>query len=114
MGDHEVALGNAAHVGSELLHHADELVADRAGLERRVAAVVPEVRAADAGEHDAHDGVSGLAEDGVGPVAGLDAVRLLEDGCTHGFQLSAPMAKVGGPVRGVLTGNLWPAGIGVA
>ncbi len=59
-------------VAADVLDDADELVADRAGLERRVAAVVPEVRPADAGEHDADDRVGRLDDDRVAPVAGLD------------------------------------------
>ena len=69
---------------ADVLDDADELVADRARLERRVAAVVPEVRAADAGEHDAHDRVGGLDDDRVGPVAGLDPVGFDEESSTHG------------------------------
>ena len=71
-------------LGADVLDDADELVADRAGLELGVAAVVPEVRAADAGEHDADDGVGRLAEARIGPVAGFDPAGLVEDGCTHG------------------------------
>jgi len=64
-------------------------MADRSGLERRVAAVEPKVRAADAGQRDAHDGIGGLAQPRVGPVASLDATGLVEDGGTHGVY-SAP------------------------
>ena len=53
-------------LGADVLDDADELVADRARRERRVAAVVPEVRAADAGEDDADDGVGGLVMAGSG------------------------------------------------
>ena len=59
-------LRDVAHVGADVLDDADELVADRAGLERRVAAVVPEVRAADAGQHDADDRVGRLDDRGSG------------------------------------------------
>ena len=65
-GDDEVALGEAVHVDADLLHDADELVPDRAELVRRLAAVVPEVGAADAAEHDAHDGVGRRADGGSG------------------------------------------------
>ena len=98
-----------AHVGADVFDDADELVADRAGLERRVAAVVPEVRAADAGEDDADDRVGGLDDRRIAPVAGGDGAGLVEDGCTHDLQLSARSATVGGPVRGVLTGHPCPA-----
>jgi hypothetical protein len=64
--------GDVPQVGADVLDDADELVADRAGLERRVAAVVPEVRAADAREHDALDGVGGVGDGRVGPVADVD------------------------------------------
>ena len=64
--DDEVALRDVRDLGADVLDDADELVADRAGRERRVAAVVPEVRAADAGEHDADDRVGRLAEAGSG------------------------------------------------
>ena len=65
---------------ADVLDDADELVADRAGLERRVAAVVPEVRAADAGQHDADDRVGRLDDDRVAPVAALDAAGFDEEG----------------------------------
>ena len=106
-------LRDVPDVGADVLDDADELVADRARLERRVAAVVPEVRAADAREHHAHDGVGGLGDGRVGPVADLDAMRFDEESSTHGHQLSASMAKVGGPAKGALTGHLWAAAAGV-
>ena len=64
---------DVAHLGADVLDDADELVADRAGLERRVAAVVPEVRAADAGEDDADDRVGRLAMAGSGRSPAVDA-----------------------------------------
>jgi adenylylsulfate kinase-like enzyme len=42
-GDNDVALGDAAHLRSDLLNDANQLVADRAERVRRLAAVVPEV-----------------------------------------------------------------------
>src|SRR4051794_6525058 len=60
--DDEVTLLDVADFAAHPLDDADELVADRAGLEGRVAAVVPEVRAADAGQDDSHDGVRRLAD----------------------------------------------------
>jgi hypothetical protein len=83
-GDHELALSDVADVGAHGLDDPDELMADRAGLERRVAAVVPQVRAADAGQHDANDRVGALDDDRVGPLAGLDAVGCEEESCAHG------------------------------
>jgi hypothetical protein len=103
--DHEVAALHFRDVGADVLDDADELVADRARLERRVAAVVPQVRAADARERDTHDRVGRLDDDGVGPVAGLDAVGFNEESCTHAFQQSARIAIVGGPVKGALAGH---------
>ena len=47
-------------------------------------AVVPEVRAAHAREHDAHDGVGRLGDRGIGALAYRDGSGLVEDGCTHG------------------------------
>jgi hypothetical protein len=41
--DHEVALRDVPDIRSDILDDADELVTDRAGLEGRVPAVVPEV-----------------------------------------------------------------------
>src|SRR5437764_935847 len=45
--DDEIALRNAPHLATDLFHHADELVADRAEIVGRLAAVVPEIRTAD-------------------------------------------------------------------
>ena len=42
-GDDEVIAPDSADVGAGVLDDADELVADRAGRERGVTAVVPEV-----------------------------------------------------------------------
>ena len=44
-GDHEVALGERLDGGAGLLHHADELVTDRAHVVRRLAPVVPHTQA---------------------------------------------------------------------
>ena len=103
--DDEVALADVRDVGADVLDDADELVADRPGLERRVAAVVPEVRAADAGEHDADDRVGRLDDGRVGPVADLDPVGFDEEGCTHEHQGRPASRGLGGPVKGVLPGT---------
>ena len=58
--DDEIALGDARHVGADVLDDTHELVPDRPRLERRVAAVEPEVRPADARDDDADDRVGGL------------------------------------------------------
>jgi hypothetical protein len=42
-GDDEIALRQARHLHADVLDDSDELVADRAGLELGVSAVVPEV-----------------------------------------------------------------------
>ena len=76
-------LRSVRHVGADVLDHADELVADRPGLERGVAAVVPEIRSADARQHDAHDRVGGLSDRGVRPVAGRDVAGFVEDRSAH-------------------------------
>ena len=96
-GDDEVTRLDVPHVAADVLDDADELVADRAGLELGVAAVVPEVRSADAGHEDAHDRVGGLLEGGVGPVAGLDALGLMEDGCSHALQQKRTASGREGP-----------------
>jgi transcriptional regulator with XRE-family HTH domain len=79
----QVAFIEVAHVGTELLYDADELVADRTGLERRVAAVVPEVRSADACQDDAHEGVGGLSDRRIRAVSGSDVAGFVEDGSAH-------------------------------
>ncbi len=83
-GGHEVALADASDVGARLFHDADQLVVDGAGLERRLAAVVPEVRAAHAGPHDPHDGIGVLLHDRVGPVGDLYVAGSVEDSSSHG------------------------------
>jgi hypothetical protein len=104
--DDEVAPGDVADLGADVLDDADELVADRAGLEGRLAAVVLQVRAADAREHDPHHGVPRLGDHGVGPLLDTDGAGFVEDGSAHGFQRSSVRREVRGPVRGVLTGHL--------
>jgi transposase len=49
-----------------------------------LAAVVPEVLAADAREHHADDGIGWRLHDRVGPLAHLDATRAGEEDGTHG------------------------------
>jgi len=66
-GDHEIAPGDAPDLGANLLDDADKLVADGTLRVRGLATVVPEVRAADAPQHDAHDGVRWCRDDGVRP-----------------------------------------------
>jgi transposase len=109
--------GERAHVGGDVLDDADELVADRPRLEWRLAAVVPEIRSANAGEHDAHDRVGRFSDRSVGAVACCDVAGLVEDGSAHGLRLlrsfsvrsqthlGTRAAKLGDPVKGVLTGH---------
>ena len=83
-GDDDVALVERADLGADVLDHADELVADRpVRLVGRLAPVEPQVRAADAGEHDAHDGVGRLDDLGIGALGDFDLAGLDEDCCTH-------------------------------
>ena len=82
-GDHQVALLDRPHVGADVFDDAHELMADRAGLEGRVAAVVPEVGSADAREDDPHDRVGRLRDLGVGPVGDGDGLGPFENGCAH-------------------------------
>jgi hypothetical protein len=82
--DDQIALDDSADVAADLLDHTDELVADGTRLERRLAAVLPEVAAAHTGQHDANDGVGGLDDDRVGAVRDLDRSRSFDDRRTHG------------------------------
>jgi hypothetical protein len=86
--DNQIALSDAADVGADIRDHADELVAERARLGRRLAAVVPEVSAADARQHDADDGIGGLDDNRVGAVRDLDHAGGFEDRRTHGAATS--------------------------
>ena len=71
-GDYEVALLDMAHLGADVLDHAGELVSDRPRVERRVAPVVPEVRAADARQHDADHGIGRFSDHRVGAIGYRD------------------------------------------
>src|SRR5207245_10145340 len=84
-GDHKVAYGDARHIRADLLHHAYELVPDRALGMGRLSAVVPEVRPADATQHDSDNGVCRCRNGGIGPPTDLDGVRSLKDGGAHGY-----------------------------
>jgi hypothetical protein len=82
--DDQVTLGDTAHVGTRVLDHPDELVANRARLVRRLAAVNPEVPAADACEHNADDGIGGFGDNRVRAVSDFDHAGRFEDRRTHG------------------------------
>jgi hypothetical protein len=58
-------------------------VADRPRLERRIAAVVPEVRPTDAGQDDAHDGIGRLGDHGIAAFLDGDGAGFVEDGGDH-------------------------------
>src|SRR5207248_5562561 len=87
---------------------ADELVSDRSWVERRLAAVEPEVRAAHAGQHDADNRVAGFGDDGVASLADGYGMGFVEYRCTHGIQVSRPGGEVRGPARGALTRHPYP------
>jgi hypothetical protein len=83
--DDQVALAEGGHFGAGFLDDTDELVTDGAEGVRAVAAVVPQVRAADAAEHDPDDRVSGLLDAGVWPFADGEVERAAVDRCLHGY-----------------------------
>src|SRR2546421_877259 len=83
-GDHEISDGDAAHVGADALHHADELMTDRAHGVRCLSAVVPEIGPADAAQHDADYGVGRRADNRVWPLSDLDRARSFVYGSAHG------------------------------
>jgi hypothetical protein len=83
-GHYEVARSNASDVGADLLDDADELVTDRPDGMGRFAPVVPEVRTADAAEHDANDRFGRLLDGGAGTIAHGDGTGAVEDRCSHG------------------------------
>jgi hypothetical protein len=82
--DDKIAGAHRPDLGAHLLHHAHELVADRALVVPRLAAVVPEVGPADARERHADDRVGRVLDPGVGSLAHVDVARSIEDGSAHG------------------------------
>ncbi len=83
---HQVAGPEPAHLGADRLDHAQELVPDPlTGLPFGDAPVGPQVAAADAGQHGAHDGVAGLADDRVGNLLDAYVVGSLDNGGAHGI-----------------------------
>jgi hypothetical protein len=77
--DHKIAPRERGHLATNVLDDANELVADRARLKRGFTAVVPRVRPADAGDNDPHDGVGGLPDGGVRPVARGDVAGFVKN-----------------------------------
>lgn len=84
-GHDEVPGAQAGDGGAGLLDDAEELVPDAlTGLARGLAAVGPQVAAADAGTQDADDGVLGALDRSVGHLLHADVVRGVDDGGAHG------------------------------
>lgn len=79
----QVSWRHGRHVSAGLLDHADELVADGSDGVRALAPVVPQVRPADAGQHDTDDRVSRLMNNRIRPFAEPDAPRSLENSSSH-------------------------------
>ncbi len=86
---------DVADVRADLLDHADVLVADAVGLADLVlAAVGPQVGAADAGGEDAHQGLVRLLEHGVREGLGADVAGGVDDGGAH-----PPTVRQAAPAR---------------
>lgn len=81
--DHDVADVQVAHIGPDGIDDAHELMADRAYVVGRKAAVVPEVRPADAGQGHADDRVGRLLDDGIRTGADGDVAGAVVDRGTH-------------------------------
>ena len=82
------------NVGPDVLDDADQLVADRPRLKRRLAAVVPEIRPAHAGEYDPHHGVSRLPDHGIGALGDLDPAGFDKHSGAHGYASSIGRCSV--------------------
>src|SRR5881227_1578364 len=87
-GDDEVAHTDAAYLCPDLLYDPDELVADWAQRVGGLTAVVPEVGATDATQHDPNDGVGRLDDRRVGSVRHLDTAGSEKDSSTHRYASS--------------------------
>ena len=72
-----------ADIGADLVDDADELVADRAQIVGREAAVVPQVRPAHAGKRDADDRVRWVLDHGVRAFADREVAWAAEDRGFH-------------------------------
>jgi hypothetical protein len=83
--DDQVTSLEPGHLGTDVLDSAEELVPDAlAVVGRGHGSIGPQVAAADAGAHDAHDRVSRLLQLRVGDVLHLDVSGTVNDGCSHG------------------------------
>lgn len=83
--DHQVTAPDRAHLGAGLLDDAEELVPDPlARLPGRLAAVRPQVAAADAGAQHPDHGVGRQLDDGLGHVLHAHVVGGVDGGGAHG------------------------------
>src|SRR6185437_415089 len=90
--DDEVAHLHGAHLGPELLHDADVLMAHHLVIDRLGATVRPQVAAADAGRGQADDRVGRLDDRRVGALLDAHVPGLIHDNLTHS---GAPFASIG-------------------
>src|SRR3954449_10310074 len=80
-GDHEVTGCEPGHLAAHLLDHADHLVTDRvAGSDVVLAAVGPQVRAADAPGRHLDDGVGGSLDGRLGALLEADVTGCVDGG----------------------------------
>src|SRR5205807_10402157 len=85
--DYEVIGRDRPNFGADILDDANELMSDGPRLEGTLAAVIPEIRAADAGEDHSNNLVRRLHNRGVWPLANRYRMGLVEDGRTHSLRL---------------------------
>ena len=109
--DDEIALPDVAHFAARFLGDADELVTDRPRRVGRLAAVIPEIGAANAAQDHADDGIGRFLDDGIRAFAELDGMGPPVDRGSHVLDHSAaisggvprsarrPPLRVGGPAR---------------
>ena len=98
--DHPLAGAQRAHLGADLLHDAHELVpgAGRPGaVDLELAAVGPQVAAADACVGHPHEGVGGLADRRVGDVLHPDVARPVVHARPHPLLLRSRPASAPAP-----------------
>src|SRR5690606_36065937 len=84
-GDDEVTGFHRGDLGADLHDDPAALVADRLGFgDGVVAAVAPQVRAADAGRADLDDGIGGVLDDRVRTALDAHVAGRVNDGYSHG------------------------------